>query len=67
MSEDEIYVQFSSGDELDGADSIDKSYVDTQKWRASEPPEEVFKDSDLNREWNYDIIGEEVDENGKVM
>jgi hypothetical protein len=65
MSDDE---KFSSGNEFDCADSFDedqKNYV--YKWRASEPPEEVFKDVDPNREWGYDIIGEEVDENGKVM
>lgn len=59
MSGDELYDQVSSGDEQD--------YLDTKRWRASEPPQEVFTESENNREWGYDIIGEEVDENGEVM
>lgn len=35
-------------------------------WRASEPPEESFSDSDEDQEWRYQIIGEEVDGSGKV-
>ena len=65
MSDDEIDEQFSSGNEFD-SDEYQKNYVDAHRWRASEPPEEVFKDSDLNREWGFDIIGEDVDENGDV-
>jgi GH43 family beta-xylosidase len=60
MSDDEHCGQVSSGDES-------QDYVDTKRWRASAPPEEVFTESENNREWGYDIIGEEVDENGKVM
>jgi hypothetical protein len=67
MSDDEL----SSANVPDSMASTDsdeyqKNYVDTHRWRASDPPEEVFNDSDLNREWGFDIIGEEVDENGNV-
>jgi len=71
MSEDELSEKFSSANRPGSIASTDsdeyqKIYVDSQRWRASEPPEEVFNDSDLNREWGFDIIGEEVDENGNV-
>lgn len=39
----------------------------TQRWRASEPPEEVFTETEQNQEWRYDIVGEEVDENGNIL
>lgn len=45
----------------------DEIYVNTDRWRASEAPEEVFTEAESNREWSYDIIGEEVDESGNVM
>jgi hypothetical protein len=39
----------------------------TERWRASEPPEELFTEAERNTEWQYDIIGEEVDENGNLL
>ncbi|KAF8811174.1 SET domain-containing protein [Phlegmacium glaucopus] len=35
-------------------------------WRASEPPEESFSDVDVGQEWQYQIIGEEVDGFGNI-
>lgn len=35
---------------------------DEARWRASEPPEEIFGEG----EWKYQIIGEEVDYEGNI-
>jgi len=69
MSEDELSENFSRANcpdttSLTDSDEYQKNYVDTHRWRASEPREEVFDDSELNKEWIFEIIGEEVDENG---
>lgn len=60
MSDDELWEQPSDCNKS-------KHQVVTTGWRASEPPQEVFTAAETNREWNYDIIGEDIDEDGDVM
>jgi len=62
-SDDESYQRFSTPSDEKGSD--EEPYA--QRWRASEPPEEIFSEAEQNEEWSYDIIGEDVDHNGNVM
>jgi len=38
----------------------------TKRWRASEPPEEIFTEAEQNKEWPFEIIGEDVDHNDNL-
>lgn len=44
-----------------------KDTCDIERWRMSEPPEEIFTEAENDMEWSYEIIGEEVDENNNTM
>ncbi len=57
-------------DEMIAAESASPCSTDeesTERWRTSEPPEELFTEAEQNAEWRYDIIGEEVDEKGNLL
>lgn len=60
MSDDERWEKISDCNESEHE-------VVTARWQASEPPEEVFTSAETNKEWHYDIIGEDIDENGNVL
>jgi len=60
----------SFDDEIIAAESASVSSTKEERierWRASEPPEELFTEAEQDAEWQYDIIGEEVDENGNLL
>ena len=60
----------SFDDEIIAAESASVSSTkeeSIERWRASEPPEELFTEAEQDAEWQYDIIGEEVDENGNLL
>lgn len=48
------------------ADEKEGEEEPTMRWQASEPPEEIFTEAEQNKEWPFEIIGEDVDHNGNL-